>query len=277
MHNSGNKDGSSKPFLECVACVASFLGNDFKAASHNLQLLYEYRNDVAHFCTDDLDVVVLGLLKASVLFFAEFAQHYFEIRLQDEANLILLPIGFTKPVSPIDFISNKSGSAHCSPEAKAFLNSMKKSAEDLQASGIEDSVVVNFSMALINESRIKNADLTAAINNSLPQGNTFEIKNVIAAASITNNPAAKQIRIEEESLFSQVFTETYYDVVQTARDQFADFSQNANFNAIMKNIKQDPNLMRTRYLNPKKPKSGRQEFYSKQVYTELAKHYKPRL
>jgi hypothetical protein len=37
-----NKDGTSKPFLECVACVASKLGKPFSATRANLEILYEY-------------------------------------------------------------------------------------------------------------------------------------------------------------------------------------------------------------------------------------------
>src|ERR1019366_2612195 len=43
------KDGTTKPFLECVACIASRLGKSFEIVRHNLELLYEYRNCVAHF------------------------------------------------------------------------------------------------------------------------------------------------------------------------------------------------------------------------------------
>jgi hypothetical protein len=97
------EDGTTKPFPECVACVASHLGKPFEATKYNLEILYEYRNRVAHFYPDDLEVVVLGLLKCSVLFFTEFIETYFGERIYEEANLILLPIGFTKPVSPFGF------------------------------------------------------------------------------------------------------------------------------------------------------------------------------
>src|ERR1700690_2399102 len=50
----------------------------------------------------NMDVIVLGLLKASVLFFTEFIEQHFGEKLHEEANLILLPIGFTKPASPLD-------------------------------------------------------------------------------------------------------------------------------------------------------------------------------
>ncbi len=234
------EDGTTKPFPECVACVASHLGKPFEATRYNLEILYEYRNRVAHFYPDDLDVVVLSLLKCSVLFFTEFIAACFGERIYEEVNLILLPIGFTKPVSPLDFISNRSAAKDCSEGVRAFLRMITKSSEALQAQGIDESVVVNYSMALFNESRIKNADLIAAINNATPSEGILVVHNVLARANFTTDPSAKQIRLSEETIFSTIFTETYSDVLAASRRMFGDFSQNARFNTIMRGLKEGP-------------------------------------
>jgi len=267
------EDGTTKPFPECVACVASDLGKPFEATRYNLEILYEYRNRVAHFYPDDLDVVVLGLLKCSVLFFTEFIEAFFGERIYEEVNLILLPIGFTKPDSPLDFISNRSAAKDCSEGVRAFLRMITKSSEALQAQGIDESVVVNYSMALFNESRIKNADLIAAINNSTPSESILVVHNVLARANFTTDPSAKQIRLSEESIFSTIFTETYGDVLATSRRMFGDFSQNARFNRIMQGLKKDPNLRKRRALDPKSPDGYGKDLYHKRIYDELAKHY----
>jgi hypothetical protein len=135
------KDGTTKPFLECVACVSSALGRAFEPIRHNLEILYEYRNRVAHFYPDDLEVVVLGLLKASVLFFCEFMEAQFGEKLYEEANLILLPIGFTRPMSPLDFISERSAANNCSGEVKAFLQFIRKSSESRGEKGFVFCVI----------------------------------------------------------------------------------------------------------------------------------------
>ncbi len=157
---------------------------------------------------------------------------------------------------------------------KAFLESIKKSSEFLQKQGFEDSIIVNYSMALVAESRIKNADLTAAINNAVPQGTVIAVQNVISAANLTNDPSAKQLRLSEETVFDKLFTETYHDVLYSARKRFSNFTQNKEFNALMRELKSNPNLARTRLLNPKKPEGARQTFYNKSILDELAKHYK---
>src|SRR5205814_171344 len=102
-----------------------------------------------------------------------------------------------------DFLSKESAAAECSEEIKHFLETLRKSAELLQSQGIEDSIIVNYSISLINESRVKNADLTAAICNSVPQENVLSVQNVISKARFTDDPSARQVRIAEESIFSQ--------------------------------------------------------------------------
>lgn len=270
------KDGTSKPFLKCLSCASSELGKPFEAARLNLEALYEYRNKVAHFYSENLGIVVLGLLKTSVIFFSKFLEAHFSEKLSETANLILLPIGFNKPMSPIDFLSNESSTKEASKEVKAFLESIKKSSETLQKQGIDDSIIVNYSISLMNESRIKNADLIAAINNDLPQKNNITVYNLISSASLTNDPNAKAVRLSEESVFADLFTEGYYDVVAAAEKRFSDFKMNNEFHALMKTIKENPNLARKRLMNPKKPNGQSQMFYSKATIDELAKHYMTR-
>lgn len=270
------KDGSTKPFPECVACVASKLGKSFEPTKHNLEILYEYRNKVAHFYATELETVILGLLKSTVIFFSEFMEAHLGEKLYEADNLILLPIGFRKPVSPLDFLSNQSATKHSSKEVKTFLESIKKSSDQLLRQGFEESIIVNYSMALVAESRIKNADLTAAINNAVPQGNVIAVQNVISAANLTSDPSAKQLRLSEESVYENLFTEAYHDVTEAARKKFSDFAQDREFNDIMRELKKNPNIARTRLLNPKNPNGSRQTFYSKRILEELAKHYKER-
>jgi hypothetical protein len=269
------EDGTAKPFLECLACVSSLLGRPFEATRCNLEVLYEYRNKVVHFYHENMDVVVLGLLKASVLFFVEFIEEQFRQRLDEQVNLVLLPIGFAKPTSPLDFVSNRSAARDCSEEVKGFLQSIRRHSEDLQAQGIVDSIIVNYSLALVNETRIKNADLIAAINNAAPQANVIAIHNIVSSGTVTFDASARQIRIAEESVFNSIFTETYHDVLRTARERFSDFVQNARFNKIMRELKKDPNIRKIRLLNPKNPDGGGKDFYHKRIYDELAKHYAP--
>src|ERR1700690_1799047 len=51
------KDGTAKPFVECIACVSSELGKTFDPIRYNLEILYDYRNNIAHFYSEDMDVI----------------------------------------------------------------------------------------------------------------------------------------------------------------------------------------------------------------------------
>jgi hypothetical protein len=50
-----NDDGTTKPLPGCVACVFSNLGKDYLPVKENIELLYEYRNKIAHLYTGILD------------------------------------------------------------------------------------------------------------------------------------------------------------------------------------------------------------------------------
>jgi hypothetical protein len=195
------QDDTAKSFPECLSCVSSALGKAFEAPRCNLETLYDYRNNVAHFYYEDLGVVVLGLLKSAVLFFVEFLEEHFDERLDEETNLVLLPIGFQKPMSPIDFVSNRSASKDCSPEVKEFLQAIRRRSEHLLGQGIEDSIMINYSLALINESRVKNADLVAAINNASLQPNVIAVHNIVSSGILVQDPSARPIRIVEATLY----------------------------------------------------------------------------
>ena len=46
-----NADGTTKPFIDCVNCVFGNLGKKYFPTKENIQLLYQYRNKIAHFYT----------------------------------------------------------------------------------------------------------------------------------------------------------------------------------------------------------------------------------
>lgn len=267
------KDGTTKPFEECVSCVASNLGKDFQVIKESLERLYDYRNSVAHFYLEDLSLILYSLLKANVVFYSDFIKRYFQVDLSKETNLILLPIGFSKPYSPIDFLFNDSSLAGASEEVKRFINGIIESSQRLKSAGIEDSILVEFRMNLTNEKRIKNADIIAGISNTQPVTNAIVIQNSLENVRLTDDPNAKEIKISEEDLYQTVFTERYADVVKEARKRFVDFVKGKKFNELMARFKKDKNLCRPRFLDPANLKSGKKEFYSKNIYDELAKHY----
>ena len=187
------KDGTSKPFLDCVSFIHSQLQNDFILMKENLERLYEYRNNVAHFYSEKLDIVIFALLKKNIEFFQNFTLRYFNIDLSSESDLVLLPIGFKKPYSPFDFLSNKTAVSTSSFEVKQFIKSIIDSTKRLDQEGIQDSILADFKVNLINEKRTKNADIIAGINNKTETGIDITVVNPSATFQITDDPDANKV------------------------------------------------------------------------------------
>ncbi len=268
-------DGTTKPFEECVAFVAGELGKNFSVAKQNLEKIYEYRCNIIHFYQDDIDILLFSLLSKNILLYHEFLLKYFGIDIASETNLILLPIGFKKPASPIDFLSNTSQIEKSSKAVQLFVKSIIKSTEQISDEGIEDSILFSFKMSLINECRIKNADVLAAISNDKKNA-TIRVDNVIGKFILTddeNEEGVKRIMIDEDNLFRTVYTQTYHDVTETCKKLFSDFKLNNSFNNKLKKLKNNHQFHKPRYLNLDNPKGGVKDYYSEKIYDELAKEY----
>jgi hypothetical protein len=270
-----NADGTTKPFDECLSYVSSQLGKDFIVTKENIQKLYEYRCNVIHFYADNIDVLLYSLLSKNVLSYKDFLLKNFGIDIANETNLILLPIGFEKPLSPIDFLSNDTQIQNSSKAVQKFVKSIIKSTRIIEEEGLEDSILYSFNMSLINESRIKNADVVTAITKDKKKA-AIAIENVIEKSLLTDDETeegVKKVKIDEESLFKSYYTETFHQVVENSRKLFSDFIQNSQFHKIIRPLKNDPKFHKKRYLDIQKESGSCQGFYSKKVYEELKKHY----
>jgi hypothetical protein len=205
-----NADGTTKPFDECLSYVSSQLGKDFTVIKENIEKLYEYRCNVIHFYSDNIDVLLYSLLSKNVYSYHDFLMKYFGIDIANEANLILLPIGFKSPLSPIDFLSNDSQIKNSSKAVQSFVKSIVKSTEILNEEGLEDSILYSFKMSLINESRIKNADVIAAITkdkNKVPIA--IESRKFVLSDLLTVTEVIK--RVQEGLGNNKIFNQTTHN------------------------------------------------------------------
>lgn len=266
------KDGTSKSFEECVAFVCGKIGSDFRAVEENLNKLYEFRCHIIHFYKDHIGTILYSLLHKSIIFYNEFLQTHFNIDLAEETNLMLLPIGFKPFATPVDFLSKQSDLKESSNAVQNFIKSIINSTEKLIQEGIEDSILTGYNVAVINENRIKNADIIAGITKNETKSN-LSISNVLGALKVTNHDGTKKISIEEETLFKTVYTLSYLTIVKQAREIFSDFKQGAKFNRIMKDIKNNSSLHRKRFLDVINKTGVGKAYYNPEVINELAKHY----
>ena len=262
------KDGSSKPFSECLRNIESQLGRNIFATVKNLEILYSYRCDYIHYYNDDLDTVLISLIQKSILNYNKFISIYFSRSVSDFDELYIFPIGFRRPMSPIDFITNTS-SIKDSPEyLKQFIGKMIEITEELKDKNVEEIIFVPYAMNVSNISRVKNADIVAAISSDSPISISFEEKVIIADDGDTTAR-----KIVEENIFKTIYILRYQDVVEFCKHNISGWKQNSMFHKIMKEIKKNEALHRTRFLDPENPKSTKKDFYSRKVFDEIISQY----
>ncbi len=202
-HKILNSDGTSKTLDDCLCIVQNKLGKDFLLIKENIEILSDYRNMIIHFYSKELDIVVYALLSKNTLFYSQFLQSHFNIDLANSSNLILLPIGFRKSISPIDFVSNQSILKDSGKEVKNFILKIVQSSKKLSDQGIDEPIFIDFNINLTNVRNTKNADIIAGINNT--QGNpiAFEVIKKTNKYSASQNADAQEIRITRDKTKSQ--------------------------------------------------------------------------
>ena len=263
------KDGTTKPFLECLVCVSNNLKKEFFMETESIETLYDYRNNVIHFYGQKMDSVIFSLLQKNILLLSNFIKKYFDVDLSKKTDLILLPLGFKKVISPVDFLSNNSYTQNSSIEVKDFLNRIIERVDRLTKSGIEDSILVTYRMNIENINRVKNADIIAAIDNQNEQKNKIQINNF----KFSNNPKAKEYKInDDEDIFKKVFTQSRSLVNKYMRENFV-CKIDAKYYRIRKEFEKDPNLFKFRLTYPSQPEKGGMPFFSNQIYKEFEKFY----
>lgn len=266
------KDGTTKPFEECIGCIASYLGPGFRTIEENLQALYEYRCNIIHFYKDDISHILFSLIHKSILLYNDFLKSSFNEDLSEETNLFILPIGFKAYASPVDFLKKNDSSLAVSSAVGEFIRRRVCSIERLVQEGIDDSIFSNFNMSLINETRIKNADIIVGITSN-PSEAKVKVENVLRGKDIVTDDDAQKIKIEEESLFKTLYTISYPEVAKKCRELFSDFLQNARFNRIIGSLKNNPKYHKKRYLDIEKQNGVGKDYYTSAIFDELSKHY----
>lgn len=266
------KDGTTKPFEECVKFVSSQKGTSFRTTEENLMRLYDFRNNIIHFYKENIGVILYSLIHKSILLYNSFLKENFNIDLADETNLYLLPIGFKPFTNPVDFLRNDSDLSKSSNAVTTFIKSIVDSTTLLESEGVDEAILTGFSVAVVNENRIKNADIIVGITKDKNEAKVL-ISNDLGMYNITNDAAAKKIQIEEESLFKTIYVLSYYQVRNKCHEIFSDFKQNAKFNKIMKSLKDNPTFHKKRYLDFVNKTGVGQDWYTHAIFEELKKNY----
>lgn len=229
----------------------------FMAIVENLDVLNEYRCTNVHFCDSRLDPIIFMLISKAVINYDFFIRRYFNKDITKNDNLIILPIGMKLPFDPIDYLKQDFGKAH-----NDFVNAVVQSIRHLDESGVQDSIVIGFNLVTDKVRDSRNADLLAALSND-PDAVALR-----KAIRITNDPSAPAFKIEEP-----ILPLTYEDVRLRVKKKRSDIKFNNLFNKIMAELKLDPELCQTRFLNPKQQSGTKKEFYAERIIDVIIEKY----
>ena len=137
--------------------------------------------------------------------------------------------------------------------------------EDLKKNGVEDSVVLGFSLNLQSVNKVKNSDLLVAITSQENSDITLEIVKKI---KLSHDPTAQILRLSDEE-FKKTWKYTHNQMKAWCRENINGFKANKKFNDAKKDIENDLSFVFTRKLDPDNEKSSSQKFYTELALVEI--------
>ncbi|HKQ60294.1 MAG TPA: DUF3644 domain-containing protein [Candidatus Polarisedimenticolaceae bacterium] len=93
-----------------------------------------------------------------------------------------------------------------------------------------------------------------------------------ARVALSTDPHAPAVVLSEEDI-RRTYPWDYGALVRRLRQRYADFKLTAQFHALRKPLLSDPRYVRTRYLDPTNPRSGKKDFYNPSIVGEFDRHY----
>lgn len=239
------------------------------AVKQNLLCIENYRNNIVHYYNEQLEPYIFMLTAKAALNYVDFLKKYFSKDILAEDGLFILPLGFKLPFRPEDFLTKKAAQYVSSPESSAFIESMVHVISDLNAQGVEDTIVVGFDIYLENVKRLKNSDLLVAITSAEEADAKFAKVNKV---QITDAPNAQKVSISDEELIER-YPLQYRNICEQCKEKIQGFKQNGKFNSIMKKIKANPRFAFVRRLNPNNKKSSQVTLYATNAVDEIVRIY----
>ena len=144
----------------------------FSPVEQNLNLLGIYRNTVVHFYSaEDFRVVLYALAQTSIKNLRDLIEGAFDVRLEEEINWCVLPLGVRPPVDIANYISGETGSA-MTTEVRGFVEKVKEAAQTLAAAG-EDTgrLLTVFNIKLESVKKIGDAGIVVRVAGADSQDN----------------------------------------------------------------------------------------------------------
>lgn len=130
----------------------------------NLELIGTYRDNAVHFYTQkDFGLVLYALMQTSIKNLRDLLEASFGVRLEEEINWHLLPLGVRPPLDLVTYISGKGGGERTGA-VRQFLSELASVVEELKADG-EDTgrLLTIFNVKLESVKKIGDADVVVGV------------------------------------------------------------------------------------------------------------------
>ena len=148
-----------------------------RSVAENLGRLVDYRNNAVHFYNEEsLGVLVYGLAQTSIVNYRDIVNEVFGKDIASEINISLLPLSFSAPPDPIQFLGSK---AKYSQAVSEFMKMISDTTVELEKEGIDTGRFLTvFEVSLQSTKKIKSAHIIARIDNSSSSGVLLVSKKV---------------------------------------------------------------------------------------------------
>ena len=80
------------------------------------------------------------------------------------------------------------------------------------------------------------------------------------------------VKLSEEDIRDR-YPWDYYALRDRMKARYIDFKENEKYNDLRKKLAEDPQYMKTRYLDPANTKSSKKNFYSPNILAQFDKAY----
>jgi len=248
--------------LTCDDINKKTKNKEFIAVKESLSVLEKYRDTFAHFFEKELDTTIFMLLSKSAINFNEFILKWFDKNILENENMILLPIGFKLPFSPIEFLAKTSKNK----TVNSFTTLVLEKIDLLKSEGVSDSIVVGFNVSLDYMRKVENADIIAAVDSGKE-----DALNLMRRIRITTDPNAQAVRVEEKDYSDYL---TYDDLRLKVKERNPSLKFNKQFHSIVNDIKADKSLCEIRYLDPQGTNSLKKPFFTNAAVDTILEQYK---
>ena len=138
---------------------------DYLPASENLRLLVEYRDRTVHFYNKPgLETVLYTLAQTSIVNYRDIIREVFGRDLADEVTLSLLPLGFSPPVEPVEFLRDTPEDPAASQQLRDFIKEIVHTVGVVESEGRDTGRLLTvFKVNLQSVKKIESADLVVGV------------------------------------------------------------------------------------------------------------------